>query len=79
MRRPRPYGESWTVSRTTRNRQEHTMYHTDFTREIARQHQAELVREAHAYSARRRYQRKVKETRRRNFTWVTVAGWQLSH
>jgi hypothetical protein len=55
------------------------MYHTDFTREIARQHQAELVREAHAYSARRRYQRKVRETRRRHFTWVTVADWQLSH
>ena len=43
------------------------MYHTNFTREIARQHQSELVREAHAYSARHRYQRKVKATRRRHF------------
>ena len=55
------------------------MYHIDFTTQIARQHRADLVRDAVAASARRRTRRQKKARTRRDFAWQTAQVWQLSH
>jgi hypothetical protein len=55
------------------------MYHPEFASDIARQHRADLVREATASKARRRARRQRKAQTRRDFAWRTVQVWQFSH
>jgi hypothetical protein len=55
------------------------MYHTDFETQIARQHVAELVRDAQTSRARRRSRRQRTARTRRHFAWRSVQLWQLSH
>ena len=55
------------------------MYHAEFANDIARQHRADLVRDAVAARVRRRTRRQSRAQARRNFAWQTVQVWQFSH
>jgi hypothetical protein len=55
------------------------MYHPDFVTQIARQHRADLIREAAASRTRRRARRRKAARTRHDFAWRTVQVWQFSH